>query len=218
MKINNEIILMKEGDQFFRGEFSLGKIFSAIMETPQINDMNLDTFRDSINNENKTVVSMFGLRKLNVNNVFLKNRLNDITLESLEGEGLTFRGNQKIKGSMKILQLNAQNVSAHKTLEGFVKISGGSIDVNDGVYFDEFITGELMVDRRFNSIPVAKGKLQILRLDSETEQIIAGEKLFENVELMGPVNLQGKISKGILERKNPVSMIERPLTLKGKDF
>lgn len=206
---------MKEADQNFRGEFSLKNIFSAIMETPQINDMNIGTFRDSINNENKTVVSMSNLRKLNVNNVFLKNRLNDIALDSLKEEGLMFRGNQKIKGNMKILQLSTHNVSTHKTLGDFVKITGGSFDIEDGIYLEEFLTKDLIVEKRFNSIPIEKGKMQVLQLDSNTEQTIAGGKMFENVELMGPVNLQGKISKGILERKNPVSMIERPLILKG---
>ncbi|XP_077283148.1 closca [Arctopsyche grandis] len=221
MKINDETVLCKNVDQHLSGHFVIPKLHSAILDVPQINDLNMDDFKNLINNENKTVSSIYYLSKVTVDDVILKNVFNGISFDSLKEGALKQKGTQDIKGQYNIIELKTKSVSiAHEKtrnmlMNNFIKINDGSYNIKNGVYLSMLNASDLEVGKRLNNIPIVDGNLQVLLLNSPNNQKLTAAKLFENVELMGPVNLLGKINRGILERKNPVSMIEESLTLKG---
>lgn len=112
-------------------------------------------------------------------------------------------------------------MNGKKVPEDLISIDSVSKDKENIEYFIDydlnFEENDLNVDNlniveRLNNIDVEDGKLNILYKDITEKQFVTGKKVFsENVDLNGPLQLQGKIQSEGLEKMNPVLMINDPL-------
>lgn len=167
------------------------------------------------------------IHELEVETVDIMKLLNNKNFTSVALNSLKMNGPQIIQAPLNVKQLRANSLNFDKSAESISKIPiSNLIDVNDPKPIEIFQdirfvkpleTTQLFVRNRINNISIKDGKLQVLRAAGVDEQIVTGEKIFENVILKEPIVLRGKIESKSLEKMNPVTSIDKNLVLQG-DF
>lgn len=96
-----------------------------------------------------------------------------------------------------------------------VTITPGNYTINKDVKFiHDLNVDSLRAFKYLAGLTVKDGRLDIMLRDSEEMQYISGTKSFENLHLLNPVNLQGKIKGEPFDAMNPAVQIDSTLEVK----
>lgn len=220
MKFSPDTVLLKNEDQILKGNFTIPAINTVLLEAELINDLTFGKLKDIVAYENKSINSPYVLSQVATENAFIEGSVNNMNFNSLVTDILKLTGEQSFSGALKISNLETVDIStspsiASNILNQLITIDEGSFEINQDVQFDNLNLKSIIIGERLNNINVLDDELLVVLLDSPKMQRVTGDKLFSNVELMGPINLQAKINSASLDRKNPVTMVEEPLILTG---
>lgn len=160
------------------------------------------------------------LQELNVDELKIDGMINDIDLLTLEQFALkTFANEQTIDANFHIDHANAVDVHNVNNLhvENIVRTTKGQhYDINQDIQFSQpLYVNRLYVNDRMNNLKIINGKFDALLKESNETQIISASKEFENVKLLEPIVLRGKIKSKSLEQINPIVSMSEPIILEG---
>lgn len=220
-KLNNILvdeknILLTVTNQTFIRPLSVNIAQIGRMRVKSINGANISTskywqnppqFIDQITN-------------LTVKDLTISGYLNDVDMPVLDDIILKLNENQEITAEYSFDELIIENLEIPGAFNGrdisdLVPIDKGVYEINQDIIFNNISVDNMKISFQLNDITVHDGKLDILLSDSNEEQQVTGEKVFENVILDGSISLQGHIDSEILQKMNPVITINDNLHLRG---
>lgn len=165
-------------------------------------------------------------KEIRVEDLEISGLVNDVDISYIDKNALKVVGDQIINGNM-----NFDNIVTKKLETSNKRLSGVDLNylvmtvpteeqqdftVRQDVHFANPVYMEnLHVDMRINHISVIDDQLQVLLKNPKEPQLITGTKSFDNVQLQGPIHLQGKINSSSLSKLNPVSTIHQDVYLEG---
>lgn len=162
------------------------------------------------------------LEELSVDALTVDGFLNDIDLITLERFALKTSGNQTIDANFHVDHLRTNDIHTvhHLNVENIVRTNKGNrFEINQDIQFSAPVSiNRLHVNDRINNINIVNGKFDALLKESNETQVILAGKQFENVKLMRPIVLRGKIKSKSLEQINPIVSMSEPIVLEGKPF
>lgn len=216
LTVNEQTTLLRSGDQ------SLG-----ILDTDWVEIRDLDT--NNINGiEVETLLPLLGgnrqnvkhIKNLTVTNLVVGGYINDVDVPTLDKYALKKEGDQEITSKYIFDEIKANDLrSSHldtRNLSELIPIDGGSYTINEDLIFNDTIqVNNLTVNMLLNGIDVKDGELDILLRNITDEQSVPGVKIFEDLVILNPINLHGKIKSEGLEKINPLVSIDRDLVLRG---
>lgn len=149
--------------------------------------------------------------------------LNGINVAMLYENTLKKYGDQEVIADYEIPELHASDFIgpelANVRPENVIDIKRGSYILDQDIALKKQLQVEdLRIINRLNNILVENGELQVILKDSDKPQKVLGKKVFESVELLEPMNLQGMINSSALDRMNPVTNIAENLILEGNEI
>ncbi|XP_058458977.1 uncharacterized protein LOC131435292 [Malaya genurostris] len=167
-------------------------------------------------------------REIRVNNLELTGLFNGIDLNNISKHTFKIKGDQVITTKLSFDNIVASNIEVpSKRLSGvdlnsLVRINPTAdqpdFTVRQDVHFmDPVYIERLEVEERINHISVIDGHLQVLKVNSSEPQIITGTKSFDNVVLLDPIDLRGKITSSSLRKLSTVTTLTNDIHLEG-DF
>lgn len=169
------------------------------------------------------------INELNVVMMSVEQLINKKNFTSMARNSLKTAGDQTLLAPTNIRQLKANRIMFAKPLQEqmmsevplsmLISINDSAdklTHINQDIRFaDELNVNRLTVSGRINNINVVEGQLQVLRKQGPPEQVVTGEKFFDQVVLKSPIQLQGKIESKTLEKMNPVITIDENLEIEG---
>ncbi|XP_018568702.1 uncharacterized protein LOC108908983 [Anoplophora glabripennis] len=209
MTISKSNTLLSKGDQNFQ-DFSVTNV--------EINQL-VSEFLNLANTSAQNTKNINKLKELNVKNLTIIDLVNDVDLATLEKYALKVSGTQNITKKYSFNKIEADNLDANtlsnrKLLDDFVAITPGKRRVNKDVKFaEELVVNNLKASKYLDNIPVKNGKLDILQRNSTERQYISGVKSFENLELLNPIQIRGKIRSKVFDTMNPRVTVDASLDL-----
>lgn len=234
-KINNNLvidenILLVSGDQEFLGDnitIKSTQVNNNIVEIDNIDakflngiDL-LSTLSPLINDK----INVDKLNKLTVKTFVIGGFINDVDFRTLDKYALRKQGDQEISEKYVFDSIEANNMvirdgllSGRNIFDDLILIDDGDYDIEQDIMFnnDELTVNNLEIRKNLNGIRVINNdKLDILLTNSNTTQHVTGHKTFQNLNLLNPIKLQGKIKSRELEKINPVITIDKMLEFDG---
>lgn len=210
--IDNQTILLQEGDQYLQGQLKANDIYSNDFETRQINEMDLRLLNYLANKP----LELENIQTLTVESLTLLGLINDVDIAVLDEFALKVEGDQEITAKYSFGNLTLNDLQTNQKLgDDFVKINGGEYWIENGIHFTNIFAKSVQIKNGLNHIKADKnGQLDLLLRSTPKVQSINGFKEIKAVRL-GDVNkLRGKILSQLLEKINPVRHIRKPLELK----
>lgn len=197
---------------------------STVSNIAQVNSLPFNEFFKLLRRKvDRKIPNM--IHRLDVETMTIGRFLNNRNFTALAINSLKTTGDQVITGAMNIRELKANRVMFGKSpprisnipLSMLVNINDNRrVDINQDVRFtEELNVNRLFVTERINNINVKNGQLQVLRKRGPTAQVVTGEKFFDEVRLLSPIVLRGKIESKTLEKMNPILTIDENLVLEG---
>ncbi|GLV35615.1 Anaphase Promoting Complex subunit 10, partial [Carabus blaptoides fortunei] len=215
VRISEETVLLIEGDQTLEGSISLLEISAEHLEVEMLNYINITSFEE----RHRFKMLQNNITSLIVQNITL-GFVNALDMKSLDTLVLRTRGDQEILGNYKFDTLIVEDfdidglLSGIKVPDNLTFISNATNLIEQDLIFTEDLYAEtLHVIQRLNQIPVYNGKIDILLNDYPEMQYISGQKTFESLNILGPIQLRGRIHSEGLDRMSPI--ITNNLTLVG---
>ncbi|XP_053679007.1 uncharacterized protein LOC128729376 [Anopheles nili] len=148
--------------------------------------------------------------------------LNDIDPRLLTDNVLLDQAaDQQFNDKMVIDQITAHNIVVTESklsgveLKNVAQTTGEQKILQDLQFVQPMLVNSLFLRDRLNHIPVMEDKLQLLHLTASEIQTITGTKTFDYVELLKPIELQGRINGESLSKMNPIMTIGDDLVLNG---
>ncbi|XP_055704200.1 uncharacterized protein LOC129802424 isoform X2 [Phlebotomus papatasi] len=221
VKLDKNHILLKNSDPQHLNFTALDTLIVNDVHLQRINSLDFSLILNGLK-EMKSVEK--NVTVLKADNLFVNGSVNGVDLAVLEKYALRTEGNQIIIEVSEIDHLVADKVNAfrkvsEKNISNAVLASNGDFLLDYPVSFYTNISVEkLQVTERLNQIEVFDGKLDIILLNSTEMQIVDGKKTFDNVSLLKPILLQGKINSQSLDKMNPMASINDNLVLDGDYF
>ena len=225
MALDNVII--NQPSQTLR-PFSIDNVsVKNIADVAQVNSLGIDQFFTLVRRKvDKKLPNM--IHELKVDSLEIGQFLNDRNFTALSINSLKTSGDQIIVAPINIGKLTANKVTFQKVLRDQeisniplvnlidVKERRRRIDIQQDVQFtDDVKANRTIVLERIKNVNVINQKLQVLRKKGTKQQIVTAEKFFDNVNLLSPIMLQGKIESKTLEKMNPIITINNNLVLQG---
>ncbi|XP_053685730.1 uncharacterized protein LOC128735261 [Sabethes cyaneus] len=230
IKFTEDNVLIDGLDQDFTGKtLRVNKLAVKNLVTNKLNSTNVNITTSSAqptSKRNSSTMRQAQYREIHVKDLELTGLLNGVDINYLDKHALKRVGNQVITG-----EISFDKIIASKVVVPSNRLSGVELNslvltepIGDHNYFTvrqdvEFTQPVYMehvdVDERVSHIPVIDGKLQVLLQNSEEPQLVTGAKTFDNVRLLSPINLRGKISGSSLNKLNPIRTIEKDVYLEG---
>lgn len=157
---------------------------------------------------------------LKVNSLIVDGFINRLDLSFLNEHVLKIRGDQVLESEINFEFLQAaslQSVSiSQKQVDHIVRTMDGPFTVDQPIQFaNPVFINELWVKDRINNINVAQERFDILLKRADYDQVIHALKIFNEVKLLNPIVLQGKITKSNLNKINPIVSITNDIVLEG---
>ncbi|CAD7089342.1 unnamed protein product [Hermetia illucens] len=159
--------------------------------------------------------------EIRVKNIIVTGTINGWNLTEFRNSILKKTGNQIITAPFNFTQLDVGDLQINGSINGerpskVVMVNEGNFVVDQDLIFAEGAeVNHLVVNNRLSHIYVVDGQLQALYKNHSEVQIIRGWKKFENVNLLEPFELKGKIHSAQLDKMNPVVVISEDLNLEG---
>ncbi|KXJ78037.1 hypothetical protein RP20_CCG005824 [Aedes albopictus] len=230
-------VLLRGVDQVFAGRtlratnLTVGNLMAKKLNSTDVGTVMsyLDRASEYDNAQKRTIESYpKKFKEIRVQDLELSGLVNDVDIKYINKNALKIVGDQVITGS-----INFDNIVTKKLETPNKRLSGVDLNylvmteptpdqqdftVRQDVQFIKPVYMEhLHVDERINHINVIDDQLQVLLKDPKEPQLITGTKSFDNVQLLGPIYLQGKVNSSSLSKLNPVSTITQDVYLEG-DF
>lgn len=162
------------------------------------------------------------VENLKVNSLLVDGRINSWDLVVLNEYALKIRGDQIFDSQinfdrLKAVSLQATSTISNRKIEDIVRTVDGPFTIDQGIQFMNPVSiNELIVNQRINNINVLNGAFNILLKRSDNVQVIQALKVFDEVKLLNPIVLQGKITKSNLNKINPIVSISEDIVLEGR--
>lgn len=226
LELREDNVLLNKPRQVLR-PLTIEKLTAKnVFEVAQLNAMPIDEFFKLLRLKvDQKIPNM--IHQLTVDSMTIGRFLNQRNFTAMLINSLKTVGDQVLTGPTTINKLKVNNVGFRK-MPRFHQISGihlmDLVNVNsteniminhDMQFINELSANRLTVLERINNVMVKDGRLQVLRKRGPTQQRVTGEKFFDNVHLMSPILLQGKIESKTLEKMNPIVTISESLVLVG---
>lgn len=215
VRITEETVLLIEGDQTLEGSISLLEFSAEHLEVEMLNYINITSFEE----RHRFQLLQNNITSLSVKNITL-GFVNALNMKSLDTLVLRTRGDQEILGNYEFDTLIVDEfdidglLSGIKVPDNLTVISNATNLVPQDLIFTEDLYAEtLHVITRLNQIPVYNGKIDILLNDYPEMQYISGQKTFDTLNILGPIQLRGRIHSEGLDKMSPI--ITKNLTLVG---
>lgn len=202
---NKRTVLLNTGKQEFQN-LETNSVICDDLNATSINNIDILASNES---------PLTNINSLSATNITLSGFLNKIDLPTLNKYALRTFGTQQISSRyhfdrLELDDLNTKLVSGVRIPDDLVEIHGKSYNMKNLNFEDNFEVRELKVTSSLNAIKVdKKGQLDVLLLDSPTEQHITGYKEIDNLTLLNPVLLQSGIHGKFLHDMNPVKVLEK---------
>lgn len=158
---------------------------------------------------------------LQANSLLVDGLINRLDMAMLNEFALKIRGDQILESDINFENLQAVSLQApvvsNKQIDDIVRTVNGPFTVNQAIQFaSPVIINELIVNQRINNINVVKGEFNVLLKRSDHDQVIQALKVFDDVKLLNPIVLQGKITESNLDKINPIDSFDQEIVLEGK--
>ena len=219
VKMDKTNILLMSGDQILSSDMCVENVAVERIYTERINGARLQELE-----ENYNMTNLEAFLDLSVRNLTVGGLINDVDVQTLDKHALKLSGNQTVEGDYIFEVLVVENVTCEKMSgktipDDFVTIKNGDHEIKSHVHFHENLTiNHLIVENRLNDIGVSDdGKLDVLLSDSQETQHITGRKVFNNVTLLSPINVNGPINSTDFDEVKPVVTVDEDVVLRG-DF
>ncbi|KAF5285037.1 hypothetical protein FQR65_LT02349 [Abscondita terminalis] len=218
INFTKENVLLKHGNQTLPS-FDLNILATELLDADFINDIDMSLI-DSIENQTRIVDN---INTLNVKVAHIKGLINNANITDLNEYALRTSGAQTITGKFKFDSLYVDNfnttvISGKDISEELVLIDGGEYVLQQSAEFVNNLTSDaLVVTESFNHVSVLEGELDIMLANSTKVQHVTGHKEFDEVELMNPIKLGGRINNPKIDQMNPVKVTNEEIVLMG-DF
>lgn len=158
---------------------------------------------------------------MKVNSLMVDGFINGWDISQLNELALKIRGDQVLENKINFEVLQAASLQAFgdistKKIDDVVRTVNGPFTVVQDIQFVKPVSiNELIVNERINNINVVKGSFNILLKRSDRDQVIHAMKIFNAVQLLNPIVLQGKITKSNLNKINPIVSFTDDIVLEG---
>lgn len=222
LQFNTTNVLLREGDQFFLGNLSTQNLIADNVTAKFLNNLNLHSQPQQAQ---RTPVKIFDVDTLRVKHLTIAEYMNNVDLPTLNKFALKTSGNQEITGDYIFNELSVKDFQTQKLNnisipEDLVRIDKGEYFINQDVKLEHDLQAQnLQVRESLNNIIVLEnGELDVLRKNTTEMQFIDGKKTIEEVELLKPMLLQGKIDSKSMQKLNPVTKISEPMEFVGDYF
>lgn len=218
IRVDKSSVLLTHGDQRISGQLQTRQITVQDMQTPMLNKAGL-----SFGNATTEAPKIERVKNLKVKNLIVNGYLNDLDVATLDKYVLKTHGDQEITedyifDSLHVKDLKVRGFLSDKTVpESLIRIDEGDFNVpRDVLFVKDLQVNDLQVFTFINHIRVNnQGKLDVLHKNTTELQHMMGYNLVENIRLLNPVKLQGKIRSKGLDQINPVIHIRNNVHLDG---
>ncbi|XP_025829762.1 uncharacterized protein LOC108740183 isoform X2 [Agrilus planipennis] len=210
IKFDKDNILLINTDQKFKGFLEMQNIDAENVTVDTINDF-----------KPKRSISLGKYKEIHVENLTIDGLINNVSITDIERNAIKIFGNQEIDSTKYYFQhlfvndFRAKTIETVKIPQDLLLINGGNYQLHNSIEFNNLTVKNLIVNENLNAIPVKNGKLDVILVDLDEEQRITGHKIFENVQVLNPIDLQGQIDNKELSKTNPVVRIEKEIVLEG---
>jgi cytoskeletal protein CcmA (bactofilin family) len=227
IELSLDNVILNQPNQVLRPLTINSLSVKSIADVAQVNGLPFDQFFTLLRRKvDKKIPNL--IHRLDVDTMTVGKFLNERNFTAMSIHSLKTSGDQAIVAPITIGQLTANKIIFQKVLRD-QKISNVPIgdlinvadtrkrfDILQDVRFeDELFVNNTRVNERINNVNVRNGKLQVLRKRGLNQQIVTGEKFFDQVDLLSPIVLQGKIESKTLEKMNPIITVNDNLVLQG---
>lgn len=160
--------------------------------------------------------------KLTANSLIVDGFINGVDILFLNEFALKLQGDQILDsqinfGNLRGASLQTSSLISNRKISDIVQTENGPFTVDQVIQFVKPVfINEFIVNQRINNINIVKGNFNVLLKRSENDQVIQAMKTFDEVKLLNPIVLQGKIKKSNLNRINPIVSITDDIVLEGK--
>lgn len=165
------------------------------------------------------------LAPLRINQLFVTGRLNGVDFSDLQENVLrTNAVEQQLNANTRIDVVSASevrvrsNIISNQNLADLVSIKTNSTLIDQDIQFTQpIVANELNIMNRLNHIQVINNRLDALFRRAKGVQTISGNKVFESVTLLEPIQQQGKINirSPIMAQIKPIVNVDRDIELHG---
>ncbi|KAK4887273.1 hypothetical protein RN001_003544 [Aquatica leii] len=216
INFTKENVLLKQGNQSL-SRLDLNLLATELLDADFINDIDMSQI-DSINHP---PIVLEKIDTLNVKTAQIKGFINHVDISSFMKYALKTSGTQTITGKYKFDSLYVESFDVN-TLSGknltdeLVLIDDGEYVLNQAAEFVSTLAADtVVVSDSFNHVFVIDDDLDILLANSSKIQHITGHKVFDEVELMNPIKLAGRINNPKIDRMNPVKITNEEIIVSG---
>lgn len=219
MKLSSNRVLLVSSDQIIDGNVTAWnniKINNAT--TNFLNNVKLD----NISTEATEVIS--NLDNLKVKNLVVHGFINGKDISTLNKHALKiFIAEQNLEDcyfeELQVEHLLIKDYLSDKEIDDVVMIHQGVYDLShkDVLFLGNFTAEKIKVKQTLNQLKVDEnGELTFLLRNSSREQYVSDSKIFEQVTVINPLNLQVKINSERLKEFNPIRIIpDEEIIVKG---
>ncbi|CAG9820000.1 unnamed protein product [Phaedon cochleariae] len=219
MNIGIQNSLLNMGDQ------SLGNFTSISLTAEKVAAAILnDHLLKNLENENKDKEGeepKKSVDSVNVDNLIVGGFINDVDIPTLYKYALRRKNLQNITetyyfDSVKAESLISDDLSGKQVSNNLIPITEGTYFINKDVMFNKDLSvNNLTATQNLNNINVMDGNLDVLLKKSDERQYVSGTKSFENLELLSPINLHGKIRGKAFETMSPLVKVDQDVEING---
>ncbi|XP_055531237.1 uncharacterized protein LOC129722051 [Wyeomyia smithii] len=225
IRFTEDNVLIDGKDQVFTNKtLRVDKLVVKNLVASKLNSTDTDVIMAYAQRSSKPCSSQY--REIHVNDLEITGLINDVDFNHLAKHALQKTGNQTITGEWIFDKVYASRIIVPNERLSGVELNSlvlteptgnqSYFTVRQDVQFTEPVYFEsLQVDERVNHIPVIDGKLQVLLQNSDEPQLMTGTKTFDNVKLLSPIDLRGKINGSSLSKLNPIQTIQQDVYLEG---
>jgi hypothetical protein len=200
IKFSRDNLILDGEKQVFPGNYPLKKASINQLSTQKINGLTSEEFLSKISTKFAKKVPE-KLKQLECESIDIKKLLNNVDFRKRIQHSLRTNEDQVISGETKIDRLKVKQVIfqgpaelSGTNIENLVSISnhGEKQEIFQDVKFGQELleVNQLFVMDRINNVQFVGGVAQVLRKNYHEMQVVTGEKIFDEILLFGPINLQ----------------------------
>jgi hypothetical protein len=200
IKFSRDNLILDGEKQVFPGNYPLKNARINQLSTQKINGLASEEFLSKISTKFAKKVPE-KLKQLECESIDIKKLLNNVDFRKRIQHSLRTNEDQIISGETKIDRLKVKQVIfqgpaelSGTNLENLVSISnpGEKQEIFQDVKFGQELleVNQLFVMDRINNVQFVDGVAQVLRKNYHEMQVVRGEKIFDEILLFGPINLQ----------------------------
>lgn len=227
VELTRDNVILNQPNQVLRPLIIENLSVKSITNDAQVNALPFDQFFTLLRRKVDVKIPNM-INQLDVDAMTIGQFLNQRNFTAMSINSLKTTGDQIVVSPLNIGRLTANKIVFQKVLRDQeisniplkelidIKDTRKRIDIAQDVRFtDELTVNKTIVTERINNVNVKNQKLQVLRKSGLKQQAVTAEKFFDQVHLLSPIVLQGKIESKTLEKMNPIITVNDNLVLQG---